>query len=462
MEVQRKAPTQVNYQDVLPLAIPSSSNRREFLPVNGSAFTPNGSNIIRIDVNADSMLDTQHSYLQFTLANSTAANTLLPDVGVPWVQRLVISSGGVTLEDINEYGKLYALLQTAQNSTSKQLCENALIAGGTNNLSTALAGDVAVPAVQFSRRYPELTAGAALTPTNVQNQIVGATSKTMCVPLFSGLLNCEKYIPLILMNAGITIELTLGVEASVGISEVTAGGAAAANTYSITDCRYVAHLVDMDRAFYDALRSEMAMTGSIAIHGQTWRHFRGNVGVGATTGTINIPARMKSIKSIFSVFRYVTDTDGTDSYQTSALQYPQLSQWQYQIGSVFYPQAAVNVSVTNIATTACELLKAFGKLGDAVADCSISPQSFILPNAAAGGGAVAGANIPQFIVGYDLEAFQRSALESGIDTANRALPINLQLQFSAGAPAGGIAVDNYVVADAFFYVNTDGTATPST
>ena len=285
----------------------------------------------------------------------------------------------------------------------------------------------------------------------------------MCVPLFSGLLNCEKYIPLILMNAGITIELTLGVEASAGISVTTANVNIAADTaYSITDCRYVAHLVDMDRAFYDALRSEMAMTGSIAIHGQTWRHFRGNIAVGATNGTINIPARMKSIKSIFSVFRYVTDTDANTSFQTSALQYPNLSQWQYQIGSVFYPQAAVNMATNNVATTACELLKAFGKLGDAVADCSISPQSFITPNTAAGAGALIGTTIPTFIVGYDLEAFQRSALESGIDTANRALPINLQLSLSVGAPAGGIAVDNYVVADAFFYVNTDGTATPST
>ena len=71
-------------------------------------------------------------------------------------------------------------------------------------------------------------------------------------------------------------------------------------------------------------------------------------------------------------------------------------------------------------------------------------------------------SIPMFIIGYDLEAFQRSALESGIDTANRALPINLTLNYSVAPPAGGITVDNYVVADAFYYINSDGTATPST
>ena len=62
--MERIAPPQVNYDNVLPLAIESRSNRREFLPVNGQTFSnTNGATICRIDVNADSMLDASHSYL---------------------------------------------------------------------------------------------------------------------------------------------------------------------------------------------------------------------------------------------------------------------------------------------------------------------------------------------------------------------------------------------------------------
>ena len=56
--MNRVAPRQVNYDNILPLAIESRSNRREFLPVNGQNFSnTTGATIARIDVNADSMLD---------------------------------------------------------------------------------------------------------------------------------------------------------------------------------------------------------------------------------------------------------------------------------------------------------------------------------------------------------------------------------------------------------------------
>ena len=69
--MERKAPKEVNYQDILPLALPSSSNRRKFMPQNGQTFSPNGTNIIRIDVNADSMLDCAHSYLTCDVNNES-------------------------------------------------------------------------------------------------------------------------------------------------------------------------------------------------------------------------------------------------------------------------------------------------------------------------------------------------------------------------------------------------------
>ena len=63
---QGAAPQSVNYANTLPLATTASQNRRSFYPQNGQSFTDTGSNIIRIDVQADGLLDAQQSYLEFT------------------------------------------------------------------------------------------------------------------------------------------------------------------------------------------------------------------------------------------------------------------------------------------------------------------------------------------------------------------------------------------------------------
>ena len=100
--MERVTPQSLNYDNILPLAIESRSNRREFRPVNGQTFTAGGTNHIRIDINADSMLDALHSYLSVDITNTAAAaggnhnNTLgLAPFGPAFIQRLRIESGGV-------------------------------------------------------------------------------------------------------------------------------------------------------------------------------------------------------------------------------------------------------------------------------------------------------------------------------------------------------------------------------
>ena len=59
--MERVLPKTIDYTDVLPLAVESKARRRTFFPVNGQSFTAIGANIIRIDISADALLDTQHS-----------------------------------------------------------------------------------------------------------------------------------------------------------------------------------------------------------------------------------------------------------------------------------------------------------------------------------------------------------------------------------------------------------------
>jgi hypothetical protein len=66
-----------------------------------------------------------------------------------------------------------------------------------------------------------------------------------------------------------------------------------------------------------------------------------------------------------------------------------------------------------------------------------------------------------FFIGYDFEAFNRVMLEQGIDTASRSLPINLIID--KGDSGGTIThrADVYVLCDAIFFINLDGTASVS-
>ena len=117
-------PKQLNYNDVLPVAIESRSNKRTFEPTNGNVFSPDGNRIIRLNINSDNLCDFTHSYLQFTVTNkttvtpATADAALFPaslnqtkisdsaamhlDFGMPFIKRLQILSGGQELEDIDE------------------------------------------------------------------------------------------------------------------------------------------------------------------------------------------------------------------------------------------------------------------------------------------------------------------------------------------------------------------------
>ena len=97
----------------LPVAIEAKSNRRYFYPSNGDRFGPKATNVIRMNLNANSFLDFSHSYLQFTVENTNKdANEdghLALDHGVPFFNRLQIMSGGQELEDIQEYSRLYSI-----------------------------------------------------------------------------------------------------------------------------------------------------------------------------------------------------------------------------------------------------------------------------------------------------------------------------------------------------------------
>ena len=124
MSVPRAAPPELNYGSQVPLALPASTTKRKFFPTNGATFTPTNNNIISIDINSDNFLDASHSYFTCRVNNAAggtddAGRTLILPGPASFIKRLRVLSGGVELESIDQYSRLYNLLDQCQMDHSR-------------------------------------------------------------------------------------------------------------------------------------------------------------------------------------------------------------------------------------------------------------------------------------------------------------------------------------------------------
>ena len=478
--MERVLPKTLDYTDVLPLAVESRARRRTFFPINGQTFASGGANIIRIDLSADALLDTQHSYLRFTMTNSDAAKTCAwgSAGGHSFIRRLRVEQSGTVLEDINSYNRLMGGIVLPCQSTNEHRAERSITEGvptfgtKTGNFKTGgaefeIAGNFAGNGGVAGVFAPTTQSNILLGGVNQKNDMIGAGETfDFCIPLNSGLLNNSKLLPLMLMSAPLTIEIELA-------SSVNAlcWNNATAGEYGISNVRYIANLIEVGGDVSQQLRMVQEVSGGVlTLAGQTYRHFTGNVGAQGGDQIINVPARVKSMKSLF----FISQGNGADGATTYDIEFGgnmALQEYQLKIGSVVYPPTPVrcnfgqgaddDVSSTR-SETLMELAKSWGSVGSTKGMGQLSSLNYLTSVGTRG----ASQSTTQFgPMGLDLEAFQRVALESGVNTADRSLPISLILNTNADSGGGGGAtaqnVDVYVLADALFYLNADGSMSVS-
>jgi len=458
MSVERVLPKTLDYTDVLPLAVESKSRRRTFFPNNGASFVSGGANIIRIDLSADALLDTQHSYLAFTF--TAGAQTVGFDYagGHSFIRRLRIEQSGTVLEDIQHYNRLMGAVVLPCQSTSEHK--------KTRTLTEGIRAAGAPPAAINVAAVPIVTANQASTDgahglvNNPSNQVGAGASYRFCIPLTSGLMNSDKLVPLMLMSAPLTIEIELESATTALCSAVGAAD------YTIDNVRYIANLVEVGQDVSQQLRMLQEVSGGVlTLAGQTYRHFQGEKANNATSNVINVPARVKSMKSLFFNGRG-SQADAFGAYDVSHGGNMNLSSYQLKIGSVVYPPTPVAAGVTGAAgigprgASEClmELEKAWGNTGSRFGlSTETGLQTFY---ATTGVLKAVTSGVYQFSpFGLDLEAFQKVAIESGVNTADRSLPISLITEHSAAIAA--MPVDIWVLADALFYINQDGSMSVS-
>ena len=480
MDTGRKLPRNADYQSVLPLAMTSMAKRRNYFPVNGQTFSSAGNNIIRIDISGDAFLDTKSSYLTMRYVNNTGqAMGFDFGGGHGLIRRLRIEQAGNVLTDCNNYNKLLSSIllpcQGDRDSVKhRSITESARFSNDkANGNATAVC-----PAADLSGATLTTPAHGAGLIINNAVAAPGAPTPgsvcTFCIPLVNGLLglNQDKMIPLQLLGSSpITIEIELAPVLDIGVF----GGVP--NAYSVDNVRYVAQLVETPPALDEQLRMVQEQSGgAIMLSGIDYTHFQGSISAGAQgQQNINVPARRRSIKSI--LWSGASQSFVAGGPQAQDLRYNlsyggnfNMEQYSVRVGAIQYPAEPVLCQYTGGPAVAqgtrsehiTELEKCFGTLGStmgvgslagtnfATADCDVPQMTTVV----APGAADATQLFSPF--GIDMESFQRvSAGHDGVNTADRATPITLQLNI--GAAAGeAITVDAYVVYDSLFYIDASG------
>tara|TARA_R110000823_G_scaffold241152_4_gene365906 strand:+ start:732 stop:2165 length:1434 start_codon:yes stop_codon:yes gene_type:complete len=476
--MERVLPKTIDYTDVLPLAVESKSRRRTFFPTNGQTFQDDTNNIVRIDISADALLDTQHSYLRFTGTFNAATAGIDFAGGHSFIRRLRVEQSGTILEDIQNYNKLMGGIVLPCQCGADYLAERS-ITEGVKGRGSCESGTVANFAGAAAVNLTGVGADAddalgvrsmnsiATNNNNILSQVAAAGTYDFCIPLTSGIFNNEKLIPLMLMSAPLTIEIELA-------PHVQAVAASGAGTYTWSNVRYIANLVEVGQDVAQQLRMVQEMSGGVlTLAGQTYRHFSGQI-TGGAESVINIPARVKSMKSIF-FFSKGSGNNANASYDLGSGGTMALQEYQLKIGSVVYPPTPVQCSHRGGAAIGAtggqrseqlmELAKAWGNVGSTKGLGMLTSLNYGATIETESGGAAAGglldAGSPYVFCPYglDLEAFQRVAIESGVNTADRSLPISLILSHTSGQAAQ--TLDAYVLADALFYINSDGSMSVS-
>ena len=131
----------------------------------------------------------------------------------------------------------------------------------------------------------------------------------------TGLFNLDKYLPLLMCQSGIDVDIFLEDAGNCGAVNVpvlppVAGAAPTiANAwgsselqYEVSNIEYVAALINLDADFNMRLKSFIDQTGALQLSGTKFRHMQNAIDGLSGSKSITMPIRVKSIKSIFTLF----------------------------------------------------------------------------------------------------------------------------------------------------------------
>lgn len=509
MQVQMPAGTQYNRNLPQNVAAGRVNTRRYFATNSNATFSFSTTNEIRIDISGDknTFLNCAQSYLDFSLGAVTSNINALDGGAHSWIQELRIQSMGQDLELISNYNLLHTILIQYTSNVSN-LVETNAISGGYRTLNmmpefttggSTLAATTATLGSNIFTVTNTATGQAALTfassggrgnfsPHDTED-IAAGTTKQFCIPLVSGFMSNNVYLP-IGSSKGFTIILRLTADFNVGVWAANTG------TYTISNISFNVPVINIDDPQFQVnFQGMLNQQGRVSWASQTYRNYVSSVVATGGDQQVILNDRSKSLNAILCCLRSnVVAVSAFDRMSLSCRTIVGVNTFQVRIGDNLYPSNQIVIKANavggaaiangrvdvpgrgtgaeqsglNVSRAMCEVMKSFRNLHSTLSTGIISLDSYasdegltapdavglptgtttVLPNILSHYGAG--------LLGIDLTTYSGDEDSiSGINTAENNLNVTLLFNFQSQAGAS-YEVQSYAVCDAVYSLMSDG------
>lgn len=449
-------------------AVAADTVLARFASVNGTSFSPTGSNEIRIKIKGAGFLQTEKHYLQFRVTTATADAVVDTHAG-SFFDRVTIEANGSVVEQINSYG-LYNAIRQNYNSDVNDIYKKAAEAGASQlavkftptqiGLATA---DTAAAVKTATDAAFNADNGKLLPVERAANGelITTAHSKHFTIQLESGLLknHRKKALPMGLTELELVLRLAPNAQALVS---------AGAATYTIDDpALYCPDMKVLNGDVLASYRSVVQQEG-VMISGTTAKTYINSVPLAVGTKSLQINDRSISCLGLVTALRSA-DADNTNAkYSNGSFGYTdvdstdKITSFKYQIMGSNFPQSDIKLSVAdnglNLGRAMEESCKALAHLGEDYCKSMVSKtqgvSQYDVTYAASPG--TNGTNVPRGLFSVDLKKMSDDGLRMvGLNTAQNSSPSVLEMECTVALAANATAT-TFAICEVFFQMDGNG------
>ena len=332
----------------LPIGVDSKRRTVRLVPQTGvGPYTPNGSNVIRIDVPPSiGFLDTQNSYLRFRVSVDPA----LVDLRLPcymdknamsWCERFeVISNNGSVIESIHDYNLLVNLLHKATSPDDYRLTAGKLLDN------------------QGSR---------------AERQANIVCNREYCVGLdASGIFGGNsKYLPCQFIQGSLTLEFQLAAFADCFVGVARENQQA---SYTIDNVEYVAECITFGQDFNNIFEQELRTRGvDIAFHSYRSHH---HAMPGSGNQVIQLSQNSKSVKGCYVVIRDKNEYRSPKCESLSTYKSGRLQDYQFDLGGRLFPEFKLDLQKVGQSSAYASALNSFNHFRDHNGGTAIRKETY--------------------------------------------------------------------------------------
>jgi hypothetical protein len=384
-----------------------------------STYSPTSGNRIVFNVPSFSskvFINPQRSYLSFNIKKTgTAADSRLVD-GVPWIDRMTLKMGGVTMvEDLQNYAlleRLESLYESSDNAEGR----------------ATLTGD-------FSDVLRKYSNGSGLKAETILDKAIAqqAAGRNYVKPLLSGVIGKGQqfYVPVGMLGGSsqsIQMELFLAPNDQV-VTRNT--GVTASPGYELSEVALYLEVVELPERAIKIFNSAVLGGGTVKLPYKTVRSFQQHIPSGQTHIDFNIVENSKDCEKVMVALRQQSKVSGYTTADVNgatedcfALRGGEnsgtvLSKYQFRYGTEQFPPAPVEVR-DNAGTTPAIL--------HGLSSCDMLNKSTRLTSLDIDGAPVFENN--GFFIAQGFKTSDDN-IQNGLNTAVGGAPIELKLDLSA-------------------------------